>query len=102
MTNEKEDEKQKTLIEQAMDENQIGKIFVKRDFFKTYPDKVIELFSRSLIIKCNYEFSKDGLVYEMYDSRFPKMDPAFYPPEYQLEIEIDNEGNLKDIWIEID
>lgn len=67
-------------------EHRFGKIFISRDLIEDSPDKVIELLSGGLVLRCEFRFISGEFEYELYHPSFPLIDEGRMPTAYWVEV----------------
>ena len=84
-------------LKQAMTERRYARLFVGDELVRNEPDKVQELLSKLLVLRCEFEFCRAGYVYDVLGTKFDPVPPGREPPRVYIKI---NSLGGRSSWLE--
>jgi hypothetical protein len=65
-------------------ERRLGTFSVPRCYLETRPDAVAEMMCGMVVVRCEFRYAQNALVYEAFSPDFAPVDSALEPPHYHI------------------
>jgi hypothetical protein len=72
----------------------MGQFLIPRTYIVRDWTKLLPLFSRMVVIKCQFDYARDSFLYEALAKDFEPIPMGEIPPEYEVIIETDRRGEI--------
>lgn len=80
-----------------VEENRIGKVRIESRYIHTDFDLLLEISKKFVVVRCEHMFSDNRLHYIGYSYDFEPVEMGMEAPEYQVEIQQEDENGEREI-----